>query len=66
MDFHSTEGLYEGPLVKKVLRPFRVQLAPHTNGTPKDFKLVRYACDLRVWDRWRIPCAPQGREKMMR
>ena len=37
---------------QKVFRPWRVQLAPHTNGTPKDFKLVRYACDLRVWGRW--------------
>ena len=43
-----------------------MQPAPHRNGTLKDFKLVRYACDLRVSDRWRHPCAPQGREKMMR
>ena len=26
-----------GPLVKEVFRPWRVQLAPHTNGTPKGF-----------------------------
>ena len=39
----------------------------HTEvASPMDFKLVRYACDLRVWDRWRHLCVPQGREKMMR
>ena len=26
-------------------------LYPTQMAPPKDFKLVRYACDLRVWDR---------------
>ena len=28
-----------------------------------DFKLVQYACDLRVWVQWLLPFDPQGREK---
>ena len=29
-----------------------------------DFKLVHYACDLRVWVPWLPPFDPQGREKI--
>ena len=29
-----------------------------------DFKLVQYACDLRVWVQWLPPFDPQGREKI--
>ena len=40
---------------------------PSTEGPlVKKCKLIRFACDLQVWDRWRHPCAPQGREKMVR
>ena len=41
-----------------------MQPAPHTNGTPMDFKFAQYACDLRVWDRWNHPCPPQGRGRV--
>ena len=43
----------EDPTSKQLLRPWRVQLAPHWNGT-MDFKLVQYACDLP--DLWCPPC----------
>ena len=35
-----------GPHVKNIIRLRRVQHAPHRNGTPMDFKLVRCTCDL--------------------
>ena len=56
----------EDPSSKKVSAPGACNLQPTEVAPPMDFKLVRCACDLRVWDRWRHPCAPQGREKMMR
>ena len=54
------------PLSKRFSAPGACSWHPTQIAPPKDFKLVRYACDLRVWDRWRHPCAPQSREKMMR
>ena len=38
----------------------------HPTGTvpPMDFKLVQYACDLRVWVQWLPPFDLQGREKI--
>ena len=54
------------PSSKRFSAPGACNLHPTEVTPPMDFKLVRYACDLRVWDRWRHPCAPQGREKMMR
>ena len=54
------------PWSKRFSAPGACSWHPKQMATPKDFKLVRYACDLRVWDRWRHPCAPQSREKMMR
>ena len=54
------------PWSKRFSAPGACNLQPTEMAPPMDFKLVRYACDLRVWDRWRIPCAPQGSEKMMR
>ena len=56
----------EDPSSKRFSAPGACNLQPTEVAPPMDFKLLRYACDLRVWDRWRHPCAPQGREKMMR
>ena len=54
------------PWSKRFFAPGACNLHPTQMAPPTDFKLVRYACDLRVWDRWRHPCAPQDRENMMR
>ena len=56
----------EDPSSKRFSAPGACNLHPTEVAPLKDFKLVRYACGLRVWNRWRHPCAPQGREKMMR
>ena len=54
------------PSSKRFSAPGTCNLRPTEMAPPKDFKLVRYAYDLRVWDGWHHPCAPQDREKMMR
>ena len=54
------------PSSKRFSAPGTCNLRPTEMAPPKDFKLVRYAYDLRVGDGWRHPCAPQDREKMMR
>ena len=54
------------PSSKRFSAPGACNLQPTQMAPPMDFKLVWYACELRVSDRWRHPCAPQGREKMMR
>ena len=46
--------------------PGSCNLHPTEVAPPIDFKLVGFACDLQVWDRWRHQYAPQGREKMVR
>ena len=46
--------------------PHVITSSPHRNGTPTDFKLVQYACDLCVWTQRLLPFDLQGREEIFR
>ena len=55
----------EDPTSKHLLRPWRVQLASHRNGTPNGFLSwysTRVTCEF--WVQWLPPFDPQGREKI--
>ena len=55
----------EDPTSKHLLRPWRVQLHPTETAPPMDFKLVQYACDLRVWVQWLPPFDLEGRANFL-
>ena len=54
----------EDPPSKKFSASGACNLHPTGTAPPMDFKLVQYACDLRVWVQWLPPFDPQGREKI--
>ena len=54
-----------GPHVKASSSSLARAAAPHRNGTPMDFKLVQYACDLRVWVQWLPPFVLEGRANFL-